>query len=1296
MYNLKSEYATFFIKILNLRSGELMNFNRIVSTAAALAFSAGMVTVFPELTQETYAAEVVANSFEINYEGWHPNADNVVLTAESGCGYSNSRGMNVTGRTSYSDGAASSKGFYLEGGVEYQYRVMVRSDYAETFRLSLMYIDEDTEKETTVQLAAKKAAAGEWTELSAKFKAPSNTYEYELTITADSTNDFTFDDVSITSKEQTAGLSAYAAESGLKDKFDGYFRVGNILNGGTIKNSAITANILKDCNSVECENETKPDATLNQAQCNGTNIAVKLDNAAAIMDFCSKNNIGMRGHTLVWHSQTPSWFFKENYSANGAWVSSSVMDQRMESYIKNMFSAIKTQYPNLDLYAYDVCNECVSDDSNRTANNGGARVPGDNNVNGGTSAWVQVYGDNSFVEKAFTYARKYAPAGCDLYYNDYNEYWDHKRDCIYNMCKDLYQKGLLDGVGMQSHVPANATGFAGTDSYIEAMKKYLSIGCDVQITELDISLESGKYTLQEQADKYKAIFQAAVDWNSAPQSDGRVTAVCIWGPNDANSWLKSGSDALLYDQNNQPKAAYTALMNMDVQPPVVKPVEPDENGWYFHSTFEGDTDDWGGRGAADVLTSGRTSYKGSEALLVENRTAAWNGTTKPLNTKAFIPGNEYSFSVNVNYFDGSATDKFFLKLQYTDGNGDTQYSTIAEGTGIKGEWVQLANTNYKIPEDAKNMQIYVETAETSNNFYIDEAIGAVAGTVIEGAGNSEPIILGDINGDGKINALDMSLARKGLISGGFFSSRKSIAADVDQSGKFEINDAVLIQQYILRKITEFPVAEKVIDTEAMETLFKSVNVASSWKYDGENNPLTTERFGADPGYLVYDGRLYVYTTNDAFEYENGSIRENTYDVGTINCVSSSDLVNWTDHGAIPVADKNGRTQNGAAKWANCSWAPDACWKMIDGKPKFFLYFANNGSGIGVLTADSPTGPWTDPLGKELISRSTPNCGNVAWLFDPAVYYDEKTDEAYLFFGGGKNSNDGTGYDNPKTGRCVKLGKDMISIEGTPQTMETPYLFEDSSITKIGDTWYYSYCSNWNVPSGTSINGQLFNSADICYMTSKNPLGPWTKDQFAGMLFANTGSQKIDNGGNNHHSLVEFKGKYYVIYHSRQQEIRMNGGKDRNYRSTQINEAVFDQATGKITCKGDMKGVSQLETLNPYTTVQAETMSNQSNDISVEGLGDTVVKGTKGSWIKASGVNFSNGADTLTIKASSKNGAVIKVCTGSANGTAITYAEIPAGSSMSEITVPVVNSVSGNKDIYFVFSDNISFDSWSFK
>ena len=123
------------------------------------------------------------------------------------------------------------------------------------------------------------------------------------------------------------------------------------------------------------------------------------------------------------------------------------------------------------------------------------------------------------------------------------------------------------------------------------------------------------------------------------------------------------------------------------------------------------------------MTSGRTAFVGNEALLVQGRTSSWNGASKSLNPKAFVPGNEYSFSANVNYFDGDETDKFYLKLQYTDSEGETQYSTIAEATAIKGEWVQIANKNYKIPADASDMQIYIETAETTNNFYIDEVIG---------------------------------------------------------------------------------------------------------------------------------------------------------------------------------------------------------------------------------------------------------------------------------------------------------------------------------------------------------------------------------------------------------------------------------------------------------------------------------------------------------------------------------------------------------------------------------------------
>jgi len=798
------------------RRSFIMRLKKLKSGIMAFVCSAGITAYLPTATENTFAVEQVNNDFEMNYDGWYGNSDTVQLTAENGTGYNSSRGMNVSGRKSISDGASSSKGFYLSGDTEYNYSVQVYSESDENFHLNLLYIDEETGIKTVVELDEKNVKAGQWTKLSANYKAPANSYEFKLTLTTDSTNDFSFDDVKITSRN---GLSAYASgEKGLKDEFADYFRVGNILNGGTVKNSAITANMIKDFNSIECENEMKPDATLVQSQCSGTDIAVSLNSASAIMDFCIQNNIAMRGHTFVWHSQTPVWFFKENFDTNGNWVSPDVMDKRMESYIKNMFSAIEQQYPQLNLYAYDVANECISDDSNRTANFGGAREPGDNNVSGGKSGWVQVYGDNSFVEKAFTYARKYAPEGCDLYYNDYNEYWDHKRDAIYNMCKSLYGKGLLDGVGMQSHVPANATGFAGTDSYITAMDKYLSIGYDVQVTELDISLESGKYTLQQQADKYKAIFQHAMDVNTSGKYNGKVTLVAVWGPNDANSWLKEGSDALLYDSNNQPKPAYTTLASMIPQSEwgdgsnyqgsgEIKPIEPNEYGWYFADGFEGSTCDWNIRGSGEVLTSGRTAYVGEESLLVKDRTDAWNGASKTLNPRAFEAGKEYSFSANVMYFDGNTTDKFYLKLQYTDTNGDTQYSTIAEETAVKGEWVQLTNKNYKIPADASNMQIYVETAESTNNFYIDEVIGAIAGTTIIGAGESQNITLGDINSDGAIDSFDMVLARKGLIDG-FSDSAEKLSADVDQNGKYNINDAVLIQKFILGQTNKFSTAEK--------------------------------------------------------------------------------------------------------------------------------------------------------------------------------------------------------------------------------------------------------------------------------------------------------------------------------------------------------------------------------------------------------------------------------------------------------------------------------------------------------
>ncbi|MBR6760546.1 MAG: family 43 glycosylhydrolase, partial [Oscillospiraceae bacterium] len=641
-------------------------------------------------------------------------------------------------------------------------------------------------------------------------------------------------------------------------------------------------------------------------------------------------------------------------------------------------------------------------------------------------------------------------------------------------------------------------------------------------------------------------------------------------------------------------------------------------------------------------------------------------------SRAFVPGEQFSFSANVCYTSGAATDTFYMKLQYVDASGETMYDSIAEGTAIQGEWLQLANTNYTIPAGATDLQLYIETADSTVSFYVDEAIGAVAGTKIDGPGQSG-FMLGDLDSDGMITGTDLAMAKRGMMKG-FDSNGDKLAADVDQSGVVDAADMTYLAQYLSCQITEFPVAERVVDFAKMDQLFSSINLTSSLKKDNENNALYTQRFGADPGFMVYKDRLYVYMTNDAFEYDgNGNLKENSYDVQEINCISSSDLVNWTDHGAIPVAGGSG-----AARWAYASWAPDACWKTINGKDKFFLYFANSAGGIGVLTADSPTGPWTDPIGKALVTKQTPNCGDVEWMFDPGVFVDDDG-TGYLYFGGGVPSGKAA---DPGTARVVKLGADMISLDGTPARINPPYLFEDSSILKIGNTYYYSYCTNFNVPGG-----QAFGSGEICYMTSNNPMGPFT---YAGRMFKNPASFGLDGGGNNHHSFVEFKGKYYLLYHARAIERRMNVSL--NYRSPHID--VANVSNGSITVTGTMTGVSQLESLNPYEVVQAETMAQQAG-INVSGVGNTVVSDiSAGDWIKLKGVDFGNGCTKLTVRVSSTSGAAIKVCTGGPSGKAFGYVEIPAGTTMSEITVPV-NSVSGVNDLCFVFSGALQFDTWCF-
>ena len=268
-----------------------------------------------------------------------------------------------------------------------------------------------------------------------------------------------------------------------------------------------------------------------------------------------------------------------------------------------------------------------------------------------------------------------------------------------------------------------------------------------------------------------------------------------------NMGLKMGKlyEAALNVEGYQSAGSATVLKNNlivggDIPDPIpteppTEP-EPDADGYFFHSTYEKDKDDWTSRGDAVTTLTSNAAAVGTQVLAVTGRTDSWNGTARELSTSTFIPGKAYSFSV-LAMQDQTASEDFKLTLQYDDASGETQYSTVAESTGAKGEWVQLAETSYTIPNGAKNLLLYVETADSMTDFYIDEAIGAPEGTKIS-ADLETSVKPGDVNDDGEVTVLDAATFQKFLL--GLDVELDGDAADMNADGILNIYDLALLKK----------------------------------------------------------------------------------------------------------------------------------------------------------------------------------------------------------------------------------------------------------------------------------------------------------------------------------------------------------------------------------------------------------------------------------------------------------------------------------------------------------------------
>jgi hypothetical protein len=427
-------------------------------------------------------------------------------------------------------------------------------------------------------------------------------------------------------------------------------------------------------------------------------------------------------------------------------------------------------------------------------------------------------------------------------------------------------------------------------------------------------------------------------------------------------------------------------------------------------------------------------------------------------------------------------------------------------------------------------------------------------------------------------------------------------------------------------------------------------------------PVINTKYTADPAPLVHNDTVFLYTSHDeddamGFKMEDWLL------------YSSTDMVNWTEHGIVASLD-------------DFDWVPydNGAWAVqcVERNGKFYLYCPMPGGvGIGVLVADSPYGPFTDPIGKPLIQNSDHD-------IDPTVLIDDDG-QAYMYWG------------NPKV-YYVKLNEDMVSYSGEiMQEPTTPKNYQEGPwVWKRNSHYYMAYASTC-CPEG------------IGYAMSNSPTGPW---EYKGMIID---ASELTRG--NHPGIIEYKGKWYCFGHS-YDLLKKTTPKFYERRSVDMDEMEYNtDGTIKNRKYFSVEGPEQVETVNPFKRVEAETMAwseGVKTRFETEWEGDFdwargkriadrlfVTEINHGDFIKVSGVDFSNGAESVEVSVSPIYGGKIEIHADKIDGPIIATVDINTTRQegiFSTFSAPV-NKIKGVHDVYFVFKgekDLFYFDWWQFK
>ena len=427
-------------------------------------------------------------------------------------------------------------------------------------------------------------------------------------------------------------------------------------------------------------------------------------------------------------------------------------------------------------------------------------------------------------------------------------------------------------------------------------------------------------------------------------------------------------------------------------------------------------------------------------------------------------------------------------------------------------------------------------------------------------------------------------------------------------------------------------------------------------------PIASQHYAADPTGLEFNGRIYLYCSNDE---ENGT---NGYEMSSIACFSSDDLKNWTDHGAVFNSPQD-------TSWASLAWAPSA----VSNNHQVYLYFANGAGSIGVATSTVPTGPFHDARNGALITGSTPGAASpTQWLFDPCAFIDDDG-QAYLYFGG----------QYPTNARVIRLNSNLTSVSGSATPMFATNLFEASYMHKRDGIYYYTYCNRFE-----------FGAAIYCE-TNSNPTTGFVP---AGAVLANP-PENVHN--NNHHSIFQYQGNWYIAYHNRAAALAngLSNG-DAVYKRSICLDRIHYNADGSIQqVTPTTDGLAQLKNLDPFHRIAGETIAQQfgvKTEVCSEG-GMNVTSITNGCWIRVRGVDFGSGATRFYARVASAGlGGNIELHLDSLSGTLVGNCMVSStGGEQSWKTVSgEVSNAAGVHDLYLKFTggagDLFNLNWWQFQ